>query len=311
MLRRVTSRFRFCAKAAALAAAFSAAAAFSVGVGDMDASRYDVILSKEPFGPPPKKGPTPEELAEQERQAALQAAAQQAAEEAYIIPPGLDKVKITLLSRFCGVPSVGFVDGESGKEYYLQEGQEFDGFSCVAIDLAANTATLSKSGRESELPLWINPVTTNRADVTTFGQPGGAAVDLSQLQTKTDWELEKERSEKKRELDEQRERRRKQREEWEERRRQHAEEMAALTPEQRERRMHDINLDIIMNNSGPPLPIELDEEDERRLEEAGFEIPRPDGGEEAGSGGGGRRRRFGAPRGLRRGRGRPSPEDDE
>ena len=305
MLPRVTSRFGTCAWALALAAAFPAAAAFAVGVGDMDASRYDVILQKEPFGPPPKKGPTPEELAEQERQAALQAAAQQL-EEAYIIPPGLDKVKITLLSRFCGVPSVGFVDGDSGKEFYLQEGQSFEGFECRAIDFSASTATLAKDGREAELPLWINPATTNRADVTTFGQPGGAAVDLSLLQTKTDWELEKERSEKKRQLEEQRERRRKQREEWEERRRQHAEEMAALTPEQRERRMHDINLDIIMNNSGPPLPIELDEEDERRLEEAGFEIPRPeDGGEEGGD------RRRGPPRGGRRRGGRPAPEGEE
>ena len=297
------ARFGFAAAPAALAAALAVAPpgqARAVGAGDMDAARYDVIMQKEPFGPPPKKGPTPEELAEQERLAAQQAA-EQAAEEAYVIPPGLDKVKITLLSRFCGIPSVGFVDGATGKEYYLQEGQEFDGFECRAIDLFSSTATLAKDGFESELPLWINPATTNRADVTTFGQPGGAAVDLSLLQTKTDWELEKERSEKRRELEEQRERRRKQREEWEERRRKHAEEMAALTPEQRERRMHDINLDIIMNNSGPPLPIELDEEDERRLEEAGFEIPgrggdggSPEGGKRPGGGPRGRRVRFGA-----------------
>lgn len=295
MLWRMTARFGTCAGVLALAAAFaSAAAAFAVGVGDMDSSRYDVIVQKEPFGPPPKPEPTPEEL-EAARKAAEEAA-QEALQEAYVIPPGLDKVKITLLSRFCGVPSVGFMDGDSGKEFYLQEGQSFEGFECRAIDLEAQTATLARDGFEAELPLWINPVTTNRADVTTFGQPGGQPVDLSLLQTKTDWELEKERSEKQRELDERRERRRKQREEWEERRRKHSEEMAALTPEQRERRMHDINLDIIMNNSGPPLPIELDEEDERRLEEAGFELPPPE--ERASSDRpSGRRGRFGGRRG--------------
>ena len=272
-------------------ASVCAPAARAVGVADMEASRYDVIMQKEPFGPPPKPEPTAEEL-EAARKAAEEAAAQAAQEDAYVIPPGLDKIKITLLSRFGGVPGVGFVDGDSGREFYLMEGQSFEGFKCLAIDLEERTATLAKDGHEAELPLWINPATTNRADVTTFGQPGGQAVDLSQLQTKTDWEVEKERSEKRRELDEQRERRRKQREEYEERRRKHAEEMAALTPQERERRMHDINLDIIMNNSGPPLPIELDEEDERRLEEAGFEIPPPEERDQSASGSrGGRRHR--------------------
>lgn len=292
--RAVTACFEKCLAAVAAAGVFLASAALAVGVGDMEASRYDVIIEKEPFGPPPKTGPTPEELAEQARLEEL-AKMQEEMQDAFVIPPGLEKVKITLLSRFRGIPGVGFVDGESGREFYLHEGQSFDGFECRAIDLSGRTATLAKDGREAELPIWINPATTNRGDVTTYGQPGGRPVDLSLLQTKTDWEVEQERAEKRRQLEEQRERRRKQREEWEERRRKHAEEMAALTPEQRERRMHDINLDIIMNNSGPPLPIELDEEDERRLEEAGYEIPPPeerdgggrDRGFRGGPGGGG------------------------
>ena len=192
--------------------------------------------------------------------------------EPYVIPPGLDKVKVTLLSRYRGTKAVGFMDGESGKPYFLFEGQEFDGFECRAIDLEYQMVTLAKSGLEAELPLWINPATTNCADVTTFGQPGGKPVDLSALQTKTPWEMEQERAEAKKRLDEKRAAREERRKEMEERRKKHAEEMAALTPEEREQKMHDIAVDIIVNDSGPPLPIELNDRDLDRLEEEGFDV---------------------------------------
>ena len=192
--------------------------------------------------------------------------------EPWKIPPGLDKVKVTLLSRYRGTKAVGFMDGESGKPYFLFEGQEFDGFECRAIDLENQMVTLAKSGLEAELPLWINPATTNCADVTTFGQPGGKPVDLASIQTKTPWELEQEREEARRKLDEKRAAREERRKEMEERRRKHAEEMAALTPEEREQRMHDIAVDIIVNDSGPPLPVELNDRDLDKLEDAGFDV---------------------------------------
>lgn len=239
--------------------------------------RYDVISEKQPFGPPP---PTPEELAEIERQRLLELEKEKPAEPepvAEIIPEGLDKIKITLLSRYRGRPAVGFVDGTDNRSYYLLEGQEFEGLGCAAVDLEARTATLTRNGRSAELPLWINPATTNAADVTTYGQPGGRAVDPSQIQTKTDWELEQERDRAKSaardRAEEIRARREAQRAEREKRRKEMEEEMAALTPEQRERRLHDINLDIIMNDKGPPLPIELDAEDRAQLREAGFDVP--------------------------------------
>ena len=49
--------------------------------------------------------------------------------------------------------------------------------------------------------------------------------------------------------------------------------MAKLTPEEREQRLHDLNVDLIVNNSGPPLPIELDKKDMEKLSKAGFEVP--------------------------------------
>lgn len=253
-----------------VAAVFTVAAVAAVAAEeDTTPERYVPILSRSPFGPPPPKGPTPEEL-ERQRQQDAEAAAQ---DEPYVIPPGLDKIKVTLLSRYRGVPAVGFADGTDNSSYYLVEGQSFNGISCAKIDLAAGTVTLSRSGFEAELPLWINPATTNRGDVTTFGQPGGRPVDLSQIRQVTDWEAENEKSAARRKLEEERERRRLAREEMEERRRKAREELEAMTPEQRERRMHEINLDIIMNGKGPPLPIDLDEEDVKKLEAAGFEIP--------------------------------------
>lgn len=259
----------FAAAALALAACvLCASRAGAVTSSEMSGDRYRPILERAPFGPPPPKGPTPEELAAMTNSIPVP----EPEPEPWKIPPGLDKVKVTLLSRYRGTKAVGFMDGESGKPYFLFEGQEFDGFECRAIDLENQMVTLAKSGLEAELPLWINPATTNCADVTTFGQPGGKPVDLASIQTKTPWELEQEREEARRKLDEKRAAREERRKEMEERRRKHAEEMAALTPEEREQRIHDIAVDIIVNDSGPPLPIELNDRDLDRLEAEGFDV---------------------------------------
>ena len=260
----------FAVAALALAACVLCAsrAGATITSAEMSGDRYRPILDRAPFGPPPPKGPTPEELAAMTNSVPVP----EPKPEPYVIPPGLDKVKVTLLSRYRGTKAVGFMDGESGKPYFLFEGQEFDGFECRSVDLENQMVTLAKSGLEAELPLWINPATTNRADVTTFGQPGGKPVDLSTLPTKTKWELDQDRAEAKKKLEEKRAEREERRKEMEERRKQHAEEMAALTPEEREQRMHDIAVDIIVNDSGPPLPIELNDRDLDRLEAEGFDV---------------------------------------
>jgi len=260
----------FAVAALALAACVLCAsrAGATITSAEMSGDRYRPILDRAPFGPPPPKGPTPEELAAMTNSIPVP----EPEPEPWKIPPGLDKVKVTLLSRYRGTKAVGFMDGESGKPYFLFEGQEFDGFECRSVDLENQMVTLAKSGLEAELPLWINPATTNRADVTTFGQPGGKPVDLSTLPTKTKWELDQDRAEAKKKLEEKRAEREERRKEMEERRKQHAEEMAALTPEEREQRMHDIAVDIIVNDSGPPLPIELNDRDLDRLEAEGFDV---------------------------------------
>lgn len=258
--------------------------------------RYQVILDKTPFGPPPPRELTEEEKKRLQDEADAAAAAAAAVDIAEILPPGLDKIKVTLLSRYRGIPAAGFLDGNSGKPYYLLEGQEFDGILCDTVDLAKQTVTLVCNGKSAELSLWVNPNTTNRADVTSYGQPGGKPVEL---QTKTDWEIQEDKQKEKDAREEMRARRRKAREEWEERRRKNEEELAKLTPEERERRLHDINVDLIINDSGPPLPMELDDEDLRKLEEAGFDVPSQEERDAMARERASRRHRFGGPRGFR------------
>ncbi|MBQ9726406.1 MAG: hypothetical protein IJV65_02755 [Kiritimatiellae bacterium] len=278
-MKRNTSGFARGARAAlALAgAAWAASCPASLVATDLPRERYDVISEKAPFGPPP---PTQEEL---DRLKQLEDAKNESPPDpvpeppADIIPEGLDKIKIVLLSRYRGVPAVGFLDGSDNRSYYLLEGQKFEDIACTEVDLENRTATLERNGRSAELPLWINPATTNQADVTSYGQPGGHPVDPSAIRTKTDWEVaqdrERARTDARERMEEARRRREERRAEREERRRQAEEEMAALTPEERERRLHEINLDLIINDKGPPLPIDLDAEDRARLREAGFDLP--------------------------------------
>ena len=69
------------------------------------------------------------------------------------------------------------------------------------------------------------------------------------------------------------------RKEREEARKKQREELAKMTPEERDQRMHDINVEIIISNQGPPLPIELNERDLKKLAEAGFDVPGVDAGD--------------------------------
>lgn len=229
------------------------------------APRYNPILTKGIFGPPPPDPnanvPAPPEPEVPE-------------EEIYIIPPGLDKIKVTLLSRFKGIPAAGFTDAESNKPYYLLEGQEFDGFKLLAVDLKRATIKLRVGTYEAELPLWINPSTTNQADIATFGMPPGSRPEaLVATPVRTAPPTRRITPEEQKRIDEMQKRREEARQKRDEERKVQAEELAKLTPKEREQRLHDINTDIIINNSGPPLPIELNQRDMEKLSEAGFDVP--------------------------------------
>lgn len=240
-------------------------------LGNVPFSRYESILERAPFGAPP---PPPQTNV-------VDVVPDMPEEEVYIIPPGLENVKVTLISRFRGIPAAGFTDGESNTPYYLMEGQSND-FELVSVDFPSQTIRLRRGGFEADLPLWVNPATTNQADLSSFGMPSGVAAAAGavgrvsatpvralpgrtvpvaatpeELKRREEFRLRREEARKQREAE-----RKKQREE-----------LAKLTPEQRERRLHDLNVELIINDSGPPLPITLDAQDMKKLSDAGFDVP--------------------------------------
>ena len=234
--------------------------------GNVPFSRYESILERAPFGappPPPATNNVPEVPDTSE-------------EEVYVIPPGLENVKVTLISRFRGIPAAGFTDGESNTPYYLMVGQSND-FELVSVDFPSQTIRLRRGGLEADLPLWVNPATTNQADLSSFGMPAGsappaaaagrvsatpvraapAAATPEELKRREEFRLRREEARKQREAEREKQK----------------EELAKLTPEERDRRLHDLNVDLIINDSGPPLPITLDTQDMQKLSDAGFDVP--------------------------------------
>lgn len=234
-------------------------------------SRYSVILERAPFGPLPKKL-TPEEQAAAEAAAAEEAAG---VVEEEAIPPSFEQIKVTALTMFGGKPAAGFTDGAKNKSYYLREGEEFEGYSLVDVNFDGMEITLRQDALEAVLPLWINPATTNRADISAFGVTDPSALAAVPVSAKTveapaankrnsaksaeDLERERRRAEWRKKRDEERERRRK--------------ELEAMTPEEREQHLRKVNMDLIRSGDGPPLPIELNQEEMEQLASEGFAVP--------------------------------------
>lgn len=234
-------------------------------------SRYSVIMERAPFGPLPKKL-TPEELAAAEAAAAEEAAG---VVEEEAIPPSFEQIKVTALTMFGGKPAAGFTDGAKNKSYYLREGEEFEGYSLVDVDFDGMEITLRQNAIEAVLPLWINPATTNCADISSFGVTDPSAMAATPVSAKAaeapavnknnsaksveDLERERRRAEWRKKRDEEREQRRK--------------ELEAMTPEEREQHLRQVNMDLIRSGDGPPLPIELNQEEMEQLASEGFAVP--------------------------------------
>lgn len=233
-------------------------------------SHYGVIMERAPFGPIPKKL-TPEEAAAQA--AAEAAAAEEQAAQTEEPPKGFEQIKVTALTTFGGKPAAGFTDGASNKSYYLREGDEFEGFHLVNVDFDGMEITLQRNALEAVLPLWINPATTNCADISSFGVTESAAlnttpasasktvspVNNNSVKSNEEQERERRRAEWRKKRDEERERRR--------------QELEAMTPEEREQHLRQVNMDLIRSGDGPPLPIELTREEMEQLASEGFAVP--------------------------------------
>jgi hypothetical protein len=196
-----------------------------------------------------------------------------------VLPPSFEQIKVTALTMFGGKPAAGFTDGAINKSYYLREGEEFENYLLVNVDFDGMQITLRRDDIESVLPLWINPATTNCADISSFGvaDPSSmasttapanknssvapVAQGANNATNKSDEELERERrrAEWRKKRDEERERRRK--------------ELEAMTPEEREQHLRKVNMDLIRSGDGPPLPIELNQEEMEQLASEGFAVP--------------------------------------
>ena len=245
----------------ALAGAFTILLPFAPAsaqmLGTVPFSRYEPILERGIFGPPPPPPAT-------NTVDSVSDASQE--QEVYVIPPGLENVKVTLISRFRGIPAAGFTDGESNTPYYLMVGQSND-FELVSVDFPSQTIRLRRGAFEADLPLWVNPTTTNQADLASFGMPAGAApaagaagrvsatpVRTSPSRTATPEEL-------------------KRREEFRLRREGESNAKPSGEAEGRtrqadargaERRLHDLNVEMIINDT-ITAPITPDDQDMKKL----------------------------------------------
>ena len=256
----------------ALAGAFTILLPFAPAsaqmLGTVPFSRYEPILERGIFGPPPPPPATNDTTVVVDPTPI---------DDPYVIPPGLENVKVTLISRFRGIPAAGFTDGESNTPYYLMVGQSND-FELVSVDFPSQTIRLRRGAFEADLPLWVNPATTNQADLASFGMPARAApapgaagrVSATPVRTSPSRTATPEELKRREEFRLRREEARKQREAEREKQK---DELAKLTPEERERRLHDLNVEMIINDSGPPLPITLDDQDMKKLSDAGFDVP--------------------------------------
>ena len=213
------------------------------------------------------------------------------------IPPTLEHVKLTLISRFNGMPAAGFTDGQSGKPYFLVVGQSFDDFELLSVNMGKNmgqenedrgSIRLKRGIDEADIPMYVNPATTNRADVTSFGQPPAApaapirpgappirptAPGVSRQPAASIPPVRPPVGTSDRRGEEIRQRRDEMRKQREAEQAAAQAEFAALTPEEKKQRLHDTNVDIILNNSGPPLPIELTQGDMKKLHDGGMHVP--------------------------------------
>ena len=98
-----------------------------------------MILERAPFGQPPKI-PSDAELA-----AALELAAQNQPIEP--LPSLSDTISLNAMSRFRGIPAAGFLDKESGKSFFLTEGQTLGNFTLKKVSFETSSVILAKGAQ--------------------------------------------------------------------------------------------------------------------------------------------------------------------
>lgn len=118
--------------------------------------KYRMILDRAPFGQPPK-APSDAEIA-----AALAQAAQTQPEEA--LPRLSDTISLNAMSRFRGVPAAGFLDRETGKSFFLTEGQTLGDFTLEEVSFETSSVILAR-GSQVE-PIYLSYASGQATNLT-------------------------------------------------------------------------------------------------------------------------------------------------
>ncbi len=125
---------------------------------DLHASfdKYQMILDRAPFGQLPKN-PSAEALAT----ALAQAAQNQPPEER---PRLSDTISLNAMSRFRGIPAAGFLDKQSGKSFFLTEGQTLGDFTLETVSFETSSVMLKK-GNQTD-PIYLSYASGQATNLT-------------------------------------------------------------------------------------------------------------------------------------------------
>jgi hypothetical protein len=248
VIKMKSIEMNLCVVCAALALAAEAALAS----GKIDFSRYDVILSRKPFGEPP-----------------AEATAQPAVPAAAAFVKDIRMCAITESVEF-GI-RVGFVDIAAKKNYYLRVGDTEDGIQLVDADYEKEAALLQK-GSES---YWINmtgQVNPGSSGPDQFGATGAPALPTTAISSLAPDRMSSYTERVKRRRQAMEERRRQQEEQ--------AKQQPALSAEEKEKLLKEYQMELIRagGEKGPALPVPLTKEMDDQLVAEGV-LPPIDGGE--------------------------------
>ena len=218
-------------------------------------SRYQIILDRKPFGEPPPPPPAPTQPHQPVREE----------------PPFTQNLRLVALSETDFGLRIGIVDVAEKKNYYLSVGDVFNGIKILEASFEDERVLLSKDDEQ----LWLY---TGRRQPTeqSSARPANASRQPQTRQTQRmpappgsyRARMQQRAEEEKRHAEEMR------------RRREQAFTPPELTGEDLQRHLREYNLELIRKAArgeaaGPPLPMELTEEEDEMLVQEGV-LPPPE-----------------------------------
>ncbi len=221
--------------------------------------RFQIIIDRQPFGaipvaPQPTPGATdPDPMPVDEG------------------PPLQETIKLQMLTRYGGVPAAGFSDAESGRSFYLFEGQSIDEYTLLEADVALGVVRLRKGAREVELSLAGAGSATSGAPAApeTPARPA-AEVPPAVLAARQRRTEEADGTLSYREL---------QRQRYEEARRRREEETTRIveqatrrSDEERLEQLRRVEFERMRRGEAPLIPITLTPEEAAQLEREGWDV---------------------------------------